>query len=99
VLHLPSDHDIATYRRICRVTSDAVDADRGSFWRARFRATYDLDEATPNKELRRVYQRRARVLRRSTELCFFRGYRQREMDAVVVLRSLVVGTCDCLSWG
>jgi hypothetical protein len=38
------DKDIATYRLICRVTNDAIDADRGSFWRTKFREKFALKE-------------------------------------------------------
>ena len=73
------------------VANNAIDADNGSFWRYRFREKYAFKEGLPNKELRRVYQRRSKALRRGTALNFFRGYKRREQAALEVLRDLVVG--------
>jgi hypothetical protein len=47
--------------------------------------------ASSNKELRRTYQRRTKVLRRTVGWDFFRGWKTREVAAVGVLRGLVVG--------
>jgi hypothetical protein len=85
------DKDIATYRLICRVTNDAIDADRGSFWRTKFREKFALKEGRSNKELKKQYQRRAKWLRRGTGYDFFRGHKKREMDVVAVLKDLIVG--------
>ncbi|KAH8727517.1 hypothetical protein GQ44DRAFT_648578 [Phaeosphaeriaceae sp. PMI808] len=88
--YLDTDKDIATYRLICRGTNDAIDADRGSFWRAKFRENFDYHESRSNAEFKKVYQHRTKYLRRGTGYSFFRGYRRREMDVVAVLRDLIV---------
>lgn len=89
--HLDTDKDIVSFRLVCRGTNDAIDADHGSFWRHRFRENYAFKEGPANKELRRVYQRRSKMLRRGTGYNFFRGYRKREQDVIDVLRDLIVG--------
>lgn len=89
--YLNTDKDIVSFRLICRRTNDAIDADHGSFWRHRFREKYAFKEGTSNKELRRAYQRRSKMLRRGTGYDFFRGYKKRERDVVEVLRDLIVG--------
>jgi hypothetical protein len=88
---LNTDKDIAAYRLICRGTNDAIDADRGSFWRTKFRAKFAFKEGLSNKELKRLYQRRTKQLRRGTGYDFFWGYRKREMDVVAVLKELIIG--------
>ena len=79
---------------MCRGTNDAIDADHGSFWRHAFRQKYAFKEGPSNKELRRTYQRRAKMLRRGTGYDFFRGYKKREQDVIEVLRDLIVGECS-----
>jgi hypothetical protein len=76
---------------ICRATNDAVDADRLSFWRTKFREKYDFREGKPNLQLRRSYQRRSKMLRRGTRLSFFRGYDPKETRVLDVLKDLIVG--------
>jgi hypothetical protein len=96
---LETDKDITTYRLICRSTNDAIDADKCSFWRAKFREKFALTQGVNNKTLKRSYQLRAKLLRRGTGYDFFRGHRRREADVVSVLRDLIVGessTCDML---
>ncbi|KAJ4338446.1 hypothetical protein N0V87_003989 [Didymella glomerata] len=88
--HLETDKDIISFRLVCRATNDAIDADHGSFWRHVFRKKYAFKEGPSNKELRRMYQRRAKMLRRGTGYDFFRGYKKREQDVVEVLRELIV---------
>jgi hypothetical protein len=88
---LETDKDIATYRLICHSTNDAVEADHGSFWRAKFREKYTLAKGANNKVLKKSYQRRAKLLRRGTGYEFFRGHRSRESDVVSMLRELIVG--------
>jgi hypothetical protein len=88
-----TDKDIASFRAICRNTRDAIDADMGSFWRAKFREKFALRAGTSNMELQTTYQRRMKQLRRGTGYGFFRGHRQREIDVVGVLRELVLGKC------
>ncbi|KAJ8109151.1 hypothetical protein OPT61_g7670 [Boeremia exigua] len=88
--HLDTDKDIISFRLVCRGTNDAIDADHGSFWRHRFREKYAIKEGPSNKELRRAYQRRSKMLRRGTGYDFFRGYKKREQDVIDVLRDLIV---------
>lgn len=52
---------------------------------------YAFKEGPSNKELRRMYQRRAKTLRRGTGYDFFRGYKKCEQDVIEVLRDLIVG--------
>lgn len=56
-----------------------------------FRKKYAFKEGLSNKNLRRMYQRRARMLRRGTSCDFFRGHKKREQDVVEVLKDLIVG--------
>ncbi|KAL5120293.1 hypothetical protein ACEQ8H_001851 [Pleosporales sp. CAS-2024a] len=77
---LDNDVDIARFRAICRGTNDAVDADNGSFWRARFRNKYALKDGRSNTLLKKTYQKRAKQLRRGTGYDFFRGHKMLEMD-------------------
>ncbi|KAF2995871.1 hypothetical protein E8E13_004081 [Curvularia kusanoi] len=95
---LDTDKDIISFRLVCRATNDAIDADRGSFWRLRFRERYAYKSGLVNKDLRRAYQRRSKMLRRGTGYDFFHGYRKREQDVIEVLRDLIVdsfqGTVD-----
>jgi hypothetical protein len=79
----------------CRGTLDAIDADGGSFWRARFREKFAFAEGRQNDELRRSYQHRMRQLRRGTGYPFFRGHNMREKDVVGVLKELIVGKPSC----
>ena len=88
---METDEDIISFRLICRGTNDAIDADNGSFWRYKFREKYAFKEGLSNKELRRVYQRRSKALRRGNALNFFRGYQKREQAALEALRDLIVG--------
>ncbi|KAF2632261.1 hypothetical protein BU25DRAFT_331547 [Macroventuria anomochaeta] len=101
--HLDTDNDIISFRLVCRGTNDAIDADHGSFWRYRFREKYASKEGPTNKELRRAYQRRSKMLRRGTGYDFFRGYKKREQDVIEVLRDLIVesfqGTVDFDEYG
>ncbi|CAO2650395.1 Nn.00g016870.m01.CDS01 [Neocucurbitaria sp. VM-36] len=87
---LDTDRDIATYRLICRVTNDAIDADDKSFWRVKYRENYALKEGLSNARLARTYQNRAKQLRRGIGYDFFRGHKKREVDVVEVLRDLIV---------
>jgi hypothetical protein len=79
----------------CRGTLDAVDADGGSFWRARFREKFAFAEGCQNDELRRAYQSRMQQLRRGTGYPFFRGHNMREKDVAGVLKELIVGKSAC----
>jgi hypothetical protein len=88
---LETDKDIAIYRSLCRSTWDAVDADNGSFWRARFREKYALRNGRSNAELMDAYQRRRKQLRHGSGYDFFRGHARREVDVVEVLKELIVG--------
>ena len=88
---LENDKDIAAYRLICRSTNDAIDADKGSFWRAKFREKFALREGVPNQQLKTLYQTRTKWLRRGTGYDLFFGTRQRERDVARVLRELIVG--------
>ncbi|KAH6615265.1 hypothetical protein C7974DRAFT_443417 [Boeremia exigua] len=88
--YLDTDKDIVSFRLVCRGTNDAIDADYGSFWRYMFREKYAFKEGPTNKELRRAYQRRSKMLRRGTGYDFFRGYKKREQDVIEVLRDLIV---------
>ncbi|XP_014555418.1 hypothetical protein COCVIDRAFT_38776 [Bipolaris victoriae FI3] len=90
VHYLDNDKDIATYRLICRSTNDAIDADRQSFWRAKFREKYDFLEGTPNNQLRRMYQRRSKLLRCGTKYGFFRGHGKTEARVVKMLKDLII---------
>ncbi|KZM28198.1 hypothetical protein ST47_g682 [Ascochyta rabiei] len=88
--YLETDKDIVSFRLVCRGTNDAIDADHGTFWRHMFRKNYAFKDGLTNKELRRMYQRRAKMLRRGTGYDFFRGYKKREQDVVEVLKDLIV---------
>lgn len=89
--HLDTDKGIISFRLVCRATNDAIDADHGSFWRHVFRRKYAIKPGTTNKDLRRLYQRRAKTLRRGTGYDFFRGFKKREQDVVEILKDLIVG--------
>ncbi|KAF1943214.1 hypothetical protein EJ02DRAFT_343604 [Clathrospora elynae] len=91
VHELDADKDIATYRLICRATNDAIDADKLSFWRAKYREKYAFKEGVPNNQLQRKYQRRSRLLRRGVRYDFFRGHKKHELAAIEILRELIVG--------
>jgi hypothetical protein len=91
--YLDADKDIATYRRISRATNNAIDADRLSFWRAKFREKYAFKEGVSNERLQRVYQRRSRLLRRGIKLDFFRGHVKREREVLMMLKDMIIGTC------
>lgn len=41
-LNIEEDEDICNFRAACTFTRDIIDGDEGSFWRARFRDTYDV---------------------------------------------------------
>jgi hypothetical protein len=92
---LDTDTDLARYRLICRSTNNAVDADKYSFWRARFRERFAFKEGRSNIELKKTYMERQKHLRRGTGLSFFRGHNRRESDAVMVLKDLIVGKSPC----
>ncbi|KAF2131437.1 hypothetical protein P153DRAFT_421501 [Dothidotthia symphoricarpi CBS 119687] len=87
---LDTDKDIATFRLICRSTNDAIDADKYSFWRARFREKYAAKEGMSNKEMKRTYQLRCKQLRRGIVYDFFRGHKKREVDVLEVLKDLIL---------
>jgi hypothetical protein len=90
--YLETDKDIANYSFICVKTHDAVNADRGSFWRAKFREKFALQaDRRTNDELMDLYKNRRKQLRRGTGYDFFRGHRTREKDVAKVLRELIVG--------
>lgn len=76
---------------MCRATRDAIEADKGHFWRVQFRKTFDLLEGKTNRELRRLYQARKKHLRRGTGYDFFWGYHKREQDVMGVLKQLIFG--------
>ncbi|KAH3918232.1 hypothetical protein HBI56_143460 [Parastagonospora nodorum] len=87
---LDTDQDIARYAFVCRSTNNAVNADKGSFWRAKFREKYAFKEGRSNTELRSIYQVRSKHLRRGVVYPFYRGHNRREVDAILVLKDLIV---------
>ncbi|KAG9186825.1 hypothetical protein G6011_09933 [Alternaria panax] len=89
VHELDTDKDIATYRLICHSTNDAIDADKLSFWRAKYREKYDFKEGPSNLQLRRTYQRRSKQLRRGVKYPFFYGTLPRERQVVNTLKDLI----------
>jgi len=90
---LDTNKDIATYQSICVKTRDAVNGDRGSFWRATFRTRFALrtDITCTNQQLKDLYQHRCKHIRRGTGYDFFRGHKTKEKDVARVLRQLIVG--------
>ncbi|KAF1835515.1 hypothetical protein BDW02DRAFT_523110 [Decorospora gaudefroyi] len=98
VHQLETDKDIATYRLICPATNDAIDADRLSFWRTKFREQYAFKESLSNARMQQLYQRRSKLLRHGTRYDFFHGYEKHEAYVVRMLRDLIVesfqGTTD-----
>ncbi|RYN35811.1 hypothetical protein AA0113_g1302 [Alternaria arborescens] len=89
VHELDNDKDIANYRLICHSTNDAIDADRLSFWRAKYREKYDFKDGLNNLQLCRVYQRRSKQLRRGIKYPFFHGIRQGERQVVNMLKDMI----------
>ncbi|CAG5156861.1 uncharacterized protein ALTATR162_LOCUS4654 [Alternaria atra] len=87
---LEDDKDIAIYRLVCHATNDAIDADRLSFWRAKYREKYDFKDCLTNLQLRRIYQRRSKQLRRGINYPFFHGDRQGERQVVNMLKDMIV---------
>ncbi|OAK98834.1 hypothetical protein IQ06DRAFT_327330 [Phaeosphaeriaceae sp. SRC1lsM3a] len=101
--YLESDKDFVAFRATCRGARNAIDADNGSFWRAVFREKFALRQGRTNKDLRRTYQRRMKLLRRGTGYDFYWGHSKREQDVVEVLQDIIVesfeGYVDMDSWG
>lgn len=89
--YLESDKDFVAFRATCRGARNAIDADNGSFWRAVFREKFALRQGRTNKDLRRTYQRRMKLLRRGTGYDFYWGHSKREQDVVEVLQDIIVG--------
>ncbi|EMD00714.1 hypothetical protein BAUCODRAFT_61254, partial [Baudoinia panamericana UAMH 10762] len=63
-LNLESDFDICRYRLACKSTLAAVDEDGWSFWRRRFRASFEPPSWTDrgNFVYKRAYQKRRKAL-------------------------------------
>ncbi|KAJ5683220.1 hypothetical protein N7462_006385, partial [Penicillium macrosclerotiorum] len=64
---LPQDRDIASLSLVCREVRERVLGAESAFWRARFKAEYDLPKGRSNEELRREYQIRTIVLRQAID--------------------------------
>ena len=67
--YLASDKDLASFRLICKSTHDAVDADACSFWRRRFKQTFESANLKltgrrneDGEKYRTEYQTRKKVL-------------------------------------
>ncbi|KAF2002885.1 hypothetical protein P154DRAFT_618273 [Amniculicola lignicola CBS 123094] len=88
--YLETDRDVCSYRLVCRATNDAIDGDRYSFWRTRFRETYAYDKSVPNGLLKKEYQRRQRCLRIGASIRFYNGHSKNERKVLRVLRDLIV---------
>lgn len=77
--------------RICRATYDAIDGDKYSFWRAAFRGRFALLPGMVSKDLRALYQRRAKYLRRGCVVKFQYGAGWYERRVLDVLTGLIQG--------
>ncbi|PVH93955.1 hypothetical protein DM02DRAFT_207624 [Periconia macrospinosa] len=87
---LQADANIAKFSKICRATNHAIDGDNYSFWRAAFRERFALLPAKVNVELRTLYQRRAKYLRKGCSgLEFHYGTGSYEKRVLVVLMGLI----------
>lgn len=88
---LEDDKDISNYASICTVTRNAIEGDNLSFWRVKWRQRFALLEDRTNRELRRIFKRRAKYLRRGMVLVWNRGRTPRELSVIGVLKELIVG--------
>lgn len=88
--YLEEDRDICNFRLVCQNTRNAIDGDKFSFWRKRFRDAFDpLLHATNNTTVKETYQHRCKVVKHGVN--FRSGRSSPEVEYLKVLRDLVVG--------
>jgi len=85
--HLDTDHDVNNYRLICRSTRNAIDEPRCYFWRDRFLQTFDPEQGKTAKELKALFQKRRKLLRRGAHFKTGNGYK--EAAVLPILRDLI----------
>lgn len=88
---LEYDTDICNFRRICRPTLDAVDADNYTFWRRRFVSHFEdcCWPRTQNVKYRVSYQARKRLLKNGA--VFTTGETRKERKCLELIRDLAIG--------
>jgi hypothetical protein len=96
IAHYLYDHrDIANFKAICKKTSQAIDGDFFSFWRAKFCDDFARPPDKTNEQLCRLYRERWALLRRfvtmktAPQYQFVRGHTPREKAIVRILRDLI----------
>ncbi|KAF2199038.1 hypothetical protein GQ43DRAFT_377200 [Delitschia confertaspora ATCC 74209] len=88
--YLESDKDVCAFSTVCHSTHNAVEGDRGSFWRTRFRERFAYDQKKTNMVLKKQYQDRRKQLKAGLALEFLHGIKQPEKDVMRVLRDLIL---------
>ncbi|KAK3081322.1 hypothetical protein LTS18_007965 [Coniosporium uncinatum] len=85
--YLDTDRDVNNYRLICRSTRNAIDEPKCYFWRDRFLRTFDPEQGKTAKELKTLYQKRRKLLRRGAH--FKTGNGKKETAVLPVIRDLI----------
>jgi len=85
--YLDTDCDVNHYRLICRSTRNAIDEPKCYFWRDRFLRTFDPEQGKTAKELKTLYQKRRKLLRRGAH--FKTGNGKKETAVLRVIRDLI----------
>ncbi|KAF2761678.1 hypothetical protein EJ05DRAFT_181587 [Pseudovirgaria hyperparasitica] len=87
---IADDRDLCAFRSICSATRNAIDGDKFSFWRSRFREHFDLVKGVEAEKLRRRYQHRMRHMRHNDTTRFSKGSERQSKSLLNIVKDLIL---------